>query len=424
MNDGKQAYINWDGHALAWFHEDSGLQHEGVSQDDDNLLPTLPEGLAAELFAGAVVLLPQESLLARTLHVPLKSATMLDGDLLLQELADHTGIDPEAWWLCWTFHSDAETGIHGTVFGVPEALRQAMANNHAWQHVRHLGVDGWHRVQVHVTPSDVAVLDQDADGLFLALNTTDCWRGIRRLNGAMDDNLWSQVVASLEAMGFDAEHHHVSGQISAELAALLQAQGWHWEGVILDELLPRYHANLRCLSQQAIPRGAPNFRHGRWAAGGSWQALRPWLRSVALAASLLLLMIGSMVIDNTALQAQQTDAEARLVAAFKLGLPQEPVMLDPLAQLHQAAANLGQGGERSRLLHDIQLISEVYRDTPWQLKTLSVQQGKVQMAGEVADVQGLNVLQGTLEKALAVPVRIADTSLGEKVSFRLEWLWQ
>jgi hypothetical protein len=424
MNDSKQTYIYWDAHTLAWFHEDHGLQCEPITLDDDALLPALPEGLTADMFAGAVVLLPQESLLLRTLHLPLKSPSMLDGDMLLQELADHAGIDPEDWWLCWSFHNDADSGIHGTAFGMPETLRQTIADDNAWQQLRYLGIDGWHRVQAHIAAGDVAVLDQDADGLFLALHSGACWRGIRRLNGAMDAALWAQVCASLQAMGFDAEQHAIRGQIDAALATRLQAEGWQWQGEVLDELLPRYHANLRCLSQQGTPHGALNFRHGRWAAGGSWQALRPWLRSASLAAALLLLMIAGMVMDNANLKAQQSDAEARLVAAFKLGLPQEPVMLDPLAQLRQAAANLGQGGERSRLLNDIQHISEVYQSTPWQLKTLSVQQGKVQLAGEVADVQGLNTLQSALEQALAVPVRIADTNLGSKVAFRLEWLWQ
>ncbi|MDQ6979127.1 MAG: hypothetical protein Q9M09_02985, partial [Mariprofundaceae bacterium] len=235
INDGKQTYIYWDGQTLAWFHEGNGLECEVVALDDETLLPVLPEGLTPELFAGATLLLPQESLLVRTLHLPLKSPAMLDGDMLLQELADHVGIDPDAWWLCWTFHSDAESGIHGTVFGIPEVCRQAMADDDAWRHIRHLAGDGWHRVQAHTTSSDVAVLDQDADGLFIALHTGDCWRGMRRLNGTMDNALWSEVIASLQAMGFDGEQHRIAGQISNEFQSLLQEQGWDWQGVILDD---------------------------------------------------------------------------------------------------------------------------------------------------------------------------------------------
>jgi len=427
MNDNTQTYINWDGDALAWYQADDGLMIDAPQADDlhhDNTwLPPRPEALLATQMNGAMALWPLESMLVRHLSLPLQAVNLLDADLLLQELADRVGIDPDAWWLCWDF-AVMDDGIGGLVFGIPEALRQQMADADDWQHLTLLGVDGWHRLQAY-SKDDCAILDQDSEGLFLGVFLAGCWQGMRRINGVINGDMWLQITASLQAMGFEPTTHHLHGSIDATTLAHIQAMDWSWQGDILTESIPRYHANLRAvMHHESHIQHAPNFRRGRWAARGSWQSLRPWLRSGVLAAGVLMLLFIAQLMDISALEQQQDDAESRIIAAFHRGLPDETVILDPLAQLRQAATQQGTTAATSYLLTDLQGISRSYQQQPWQMKSLNLQRGKMQLASKTDDVKSLNQLQATLAKEIAHPVRIVDTNLGKQIAFRLEWTWQ
>ncbi|MDQ6975072.1 MAG: GspL/Epsl periplasmic domain-containing protein [Mariprofundaceae bacterium] len=425
LSDNTQTYLNWDGHRLACYHADHGLMCDDQenTSTDAVLLPERPETLSGTLMHGAIALWPLESMLVRSLHLPLKSVALLDADILQQELADRVGIDPEAWYLCWNFAVETD-GIRGLVFGIPETLRQAMADSSDWQHLMHLGVDGWHRLQPYAD-ADLAILEEDDDGLFFGVFLSGCWHGMRRINGLMDASVWSQVVASLESMGFDPTIHALDGQINTATLAHIQAIDWSWQGSLLKEPIPRYHANLRSLTENnAWSRHAPNFRRGRWAARGSWQSFRPCLRSVTLAGVLLALLLFGQLASISNLQQQQDDAESRIVAAFHQGLPDEGVMLDALAQLRQAVERQGKTARTPYLLKDLQAISKSYKKQAWRMKSLNLQRGKMQLTGEIADVKGLNQLQHNLEKEMKHSVRIVDTNLGVQVSFRLAWTWQ
>ncbi len=426
MNDDTQVYVNWDGDTLAWYEAKHGLMVDAVQADDhnhDGLLPPCPEALADTQMNGAMALLPLESMLVRNLHLPLHSVNLLDADMLQQELADRVGVDPNTWWLCWDF-SASDDGIRGLVFGIPEALRQQMADTDHWQHLTHLGVDGWHRLQ-SCANDDGAILEQDSDGIFLAVFLAGCWHGMRRINGVIDADMWLQITASLQAMGFEPNTHALNGNIDTTTLAYIQAVDWSWQGEVLEESIPRYHANLRALmDNESQSHHAPNFRRGRWAAQGSWQSFRPWLRSGVLAAGVLMLLFIAQLIDISRLEQQQDDAESRIITAFHQGLPDETVMLDPLAQLRKAATQQGKTAATSYLLTDLQGISRSYQQQPWQMKSLNLQRGKMQLAGKTDDVKSLNQLQATLAKEIAHTVRIVDTNLGKQIAFRLEWTWQ
>lgn len=429
MSEASSLYVNWNGQELAWYRDEAGL---GLCQDIDfdEGLPILPDGCPEEAMVGASVLLPVERLLLRSLHFPLNAPSLLDAELLQQELADRAGIDPAEWWLCWHFSNNDEGGIAGMVFGIPESLRLQMQQSEEWQQLAYLGPDIWPRLQEHVADVEqpCAVLDQDASGLFIGVFTGGCWRGMRRINitadedGAFDAGLWQQFKLSLEAMGFDADSYLLHGRIDAVLQSRLQESGWQWQGEVQETLLPRYHANLRALDQpDSLRRNSVNFRRGRWAARGSWQAFRPWVRSVALAAGLLLLFIVGLMVQVSSLEQQHVEAEARVVEAFHLGLPDESVMIDPLAQLRKAIGGAS-SSQQSSLLSHLQAVARSYKRTPWIMKSLSVRKGTVLLSGEVADVKSLNQLQTTLEEYLGTSVKIADTNLAQSnVNFRIEW---
>ncbi len=420
MKEHGPLYLAWDGHVLGCYRKDLGRSAHTMDDDGDTL--PLCEELRRHAEEGFVALWPMESLLSRCVCLPLKSPALVDGELLLQELADRAGIDPEEWWPCWELSiTDEEDGVQGMVFAMPMALRERMASHPQWRHSMHLGVDGWHRLASWRTQeANEALLDEDADGLFLGMRKNGCWRGMRRLNGERTAELWRQARLSLQAMGFDMAEHPLRGQASETLIAQMEQDGCPWQGERLSEPLPRHHANLRCI-HQGIARGAPNFRRGAWAARGSWQSFRPWLRSVWLTGLLLLLYMGGAIIENRQLESAVREQDARIMQAFHRGLPQEKIVIDPLAQLRRAAASLEQRGQ-SRLLHDLQALSESFHLQPWNIERISLQHETMQISGTIADIKTLNELQQTLEKHLETPVSIVDTKLGgEHLSFRLQW---
>ncbi len=424
MTDSTPFCMAWDGRILAWYHPEAGLQHEELSIETDD---ALPESGAWQLISDhdtPVAIWYAESLLTRNIHLPLASTAMLDNEMLQQELVERAGINAGEWWLCRDFSRDPEGGIRGMVFAMPDALKQSMQQHPHWQQLTHLGVDLWHRLQQwkHEDAAAQAIVDEDADGLCLGFHRQGCWYGMRRLNGTVDEHLWQEALCSLQAMGFDMAQHTLTGQLSGKSVAHIEAAGGQWQGETLDELLPRYHASLRTISA-GVAKSAMNFRHGQWAASGSWQAFRPWWRSLALAGCMVLLAVAALLHSNAQLEGRIAAQQARLMTAFHQGLPKETVIIDPLAQLRRANAATEQQTD-TRLTHDLQVIASIYRELPWQLQRLSLQRGTMQLSGNIRDIQTLNKLQQQLQQKLGYTVSVIDTNLGEdQLGFRLEWSW-
>jgi len=162
------------------------------------------------------------------------------------------------------------------------------------------------------------------------------------------------------------------------------------------------------------------MRHGRWAVRTGWGQWRPWQRSGVLAVALLLVWLLGMGLELSKMNAQISDADARIEAAFHQGLPNEPVMLDALAQLRQAAG--GSASQNMDFLQGIQAVSAVYQKQAWVLNSLELRDGTMQMSGEVKDIEILNRIQSHLQQALSKDVKIVDTNIaGQKVVFRMAW---
>jgi len=67
-------------------------------------------------------------------------------------------------------------------------------------------------------------------------------------------------------------------------------------------------------------------------------------------------------------------------------------------------------------------IAQVYRQQAWQLDTLSLRDGKMEMRGQSKDIEQLNRIQESLQKALHRDVHIVDTNMANQhVSFRMSW---
>lgn len=362
--------------------------------------------------------LPMEWLLVRHIHLPLKHPNMVDADMIFQELLDSSDIDANDWWLTWRLDI-CEGGLGGMVFGFPESSRELIQQHEQWSNIKEVVIDGYERLQAYVQKEQSCmVLDQDSDGIFFGVYDGQVWRGMRRLNGSVEQGGWSQILHSCAAMGFDKAHDAVHGSIGQELLSTLEAEELIWQGVLLEDLKTRHEVNL--LSHTDNEKPILNMRHGRWAIQHDWGNLKVWKRSAVLATCVLLLFLLSMAVDLNRMDGQIKTYKQRIETAFHQGLPNEPVMLDALAQLRQAAGSNNEVD--TNFLSSLQAVSQVYRAKSWQLKSLELRDGEMHMVGEVRNIETLNTMQAGLKKALQKDVKIVDTNMSDnKVSFRLLW---
>ena len=363
------------------------------------------------------IYLPMEHLLLRHIQLPLQKPYMVDADMMFQELANSCDVAEDDWWLSWDLRS-CDAGIAGMLFALPEAWRTAIQSHEKLRLARYVLVDGYERLSARLTDHIASlVLDQDAEGIFFGVFDGQTWQGMRRINGDMTATVYEEIRLSSIAMGFDWQSGCVQGCIGHDLLQMLLADGLHWQGDEVEVLPSRHAANLHIAQYH---HAALNLRHGAWALRRDWGFLKTWKRSMVLCGFLLLAWMVSTMIDIYRLDHAIEAGQQRIESAFHAGLPDEPVMLDPLAQLKQAAG--GSDVHDEAFLSSLQAVSRVYKAIPWQLHSLTLRDGVMLIAGEVSDINTLNKIQAELKKRLQRDVQIADTNMrGNQISFRMQW---
>jgi len=412
--------ISWDGLSVASRVENE-ITLQPLQENDESPLPTLPEE------AGSLerIYWPLEKLLVRTFSLPLSETRHLDAEILAQELEDLTGEECNTWWLTWHVEK-TDAGIAGIVFGLPQPLRQAMKDNPLWQHCPHLLIDGWERLTAQSNDFEtVALIDEDAEGIFFGYKQQGVWRGIRRINRKLsDDNslddarIAQQIRHSWLAMDANDETP-VTGHVSPGTATELATGFSDWQVDTVDNLTERNSANLALELNRST---SLNFRHGRWAVKKSWQGLTRWKRPLAMAAGLLLIWVCATAVEIYRLNGQAETYRVAVESAFHRGLPNEKVMLDPLAQLRKAVGVTGSQQQSMQFLRDLDAISQVRKQLTWTLKELSFENERVQMSGSAKDIKLLNRMRDKLRETTGRNVTITDTDLSDgQVSFRMKW---
>ncbi|MDX8407962.1 MAG: type II secretion system protein GspL [Mariprofundaceae bacterium] len=419
--------VSFDGRN--WAALDDAGNSLPLTAPEDGWLPLLPDGAQVN-----TLILPLECLLVRSFSLPLPHPRFIDAGVLAQELDERAGEDADGWWLAWQAARIEADGVAGMVFGMPESWRQAIAEDARWQNVRSVLVDGWARLQMHTdglprdgeTGEPVAVVDADAEGVFLGVwqpgaGSDGVWRGMRRLNRGVADieDLADQCLRSLTAMGWSATSHPALGRIEKELLQALQPDTW--QGDVVETV-----AELPGRSQVYVsggPRPALNFRHGRWAASSNSDWLAMWRRPLAMAAAILVIWLLGSIYQIHALSVQADSYRQQITDAFHQGLPDEPVMIDALAQLRRAAGGSATGNDSLALwLKQLAAIHRVYQKTPWDMQELEWRQGRLTLSGKAANLERLNQIREALQQQSGREVKLADTDLsGDKVSFRMHW---
>ncbi len=389
-----------------------------------------PEVIDASFSA---LILPAEDILVRPFSLPLKSEKHLDKEILRQELADSLGEGCDNWWLSWCACSD-DNGVSGLLFGLSESSRSKLSEQDAWNRCPVITVDGWHRLNSQFQEATAeecgelngcAVLDADTDGLFVGFRqSSGSWSGMRRINSEGRDNsgLAEDIHRSLLAMGYEPEGDAVLGRLSPELAKLLIEKGLKWDGETTSDLLARPEANLLAYRKSRVGN-AMNFRHGKWkvhtTTGGS---IRVWKPSLMLGAVLLLTILTGGWYKLNSLENRIEMYQQGIIEAFRRGLPNESVMLDPLAQL-RAAGQPGNAVSTKSLLHDLQVLDRVKKEVKgWGLGELSLSGDVVKLSGNSPDFALLNRIQERLSSSLSRDVEMVNTELNnDQVKFSIEW---
>jgi type II secretion system protein L len=408
----------WDGKELAIAAD--GELHQAQPETEAGI--PMPAGTTAV----QMLLWPLEQLIVRPFALPLRHSRLLDHEILTQELQEQAGDAERDPWLCWQAEEE-ESGVAGLMFGLERQTKEILAGHDIWGKSPFIVPDGWVRLAACFLSqqSGTAIIDADREGLFAGVRRSGAWRGMRRINRApwkSEAMLAEETVQTLRGMGFDTDHDQVTGRLPAALVARLQEEGIRWSGTALaeEELPGRHRATLDAAA--AMPEPGINFRHGSWQAGGGWrQGVRPWRHTVLLAAALLLVLLASGGYRILTLHGAVAAEREAMTDAFHRGLPDETVMLDPLAQLRMAASS-GQPELQEQFMQQLEHVARVHKSIAgWQVRHIEYSDGTMHLAGTAADFAMINRIREALA-ADGPSVQIEDTETeGERVRFRLKW---
>lgn len=409
---------SWDGASLMCRCQ-GGQTMDAVANVSESAVPSLPE----EVTRVERCVWPIEQLLVRTFSMPLSDPKLLDGAILAQEISDVSGEDGSAFWLAW-HAGKTETGISGIVFGLSQSVRQMMSEEAVWNMCPQLLVDAWERLNALADLTETcAVIDEDAEGVFVGYKKHGIWCGMRRINRRGSESLSDKMIAeqigySWQAMGMESSDA-LLGRAGNALAGLLNGGDGHGQVEVVNELPSRHQANLAVESLSSL---ILNFRHGKWAIKSSWQGFRVWKRPLAMAAGLSLIWSVVTIAGIYSMDRQSDEYRAAIEGSFHKGLPNELVMLDPLAQLRKAAGSSGPSQSDSQFLEQLQHVSRLYKSISWEMNELDFRGGEMQMSGAAKDIDSLNRMRDQLQQLSGRNVMISDTDLsGGVVSFRMKW---
>ena len=426
MTDSTLARLSWCPASIAVRDNFGQMNVVPILFEDET--PILPHITQTDLHLDCIYL-PLENLLVRHFHLPLKHTRFLDASMLAQELADSAGIEPDDWWLTWHANSH-DDGVSGIVFGLPKSQKYAIQQDPTWQLAPFMLVDGWERLNQWRPQHEierVAIIDADAEGLFLGFYQQGTWLGMRRLNLDMHDtqaceHIYHEVILSLQAMGFDAAQHNIIGRISSALKStepFLNNEQLQVE----DHLEQRHIINLKLPLPRKNNPYTLNIRHGKWTANNTASIPKVWWRPIALAVISCMLWLSMTGIENYQLRQQLDTMNNEIIQAFHRGLPQQTVIIDAMAQLRQAA-NLGDtnNSNSQQVIQQLNKISAAFKAHPWQMQELRINGNEVTISGKVSSLDTLNDISNVLQKELDQKVKITDTDLnGNEVTFRMRW---
>jgi len=421
---------NWDGDGVSIGHvnADNKLVSEKFYPDKDAdkefVLPLIPDTFPAI----QALLWPLEHLLIRPFSLPLPALRLLDAQVLGQELEDLSGVEAGEWWLAWQAKKEEEQVV-GVVFALPLAVKSALSS-HRLGYSKYFWPDGWVRLTALLPNHEVeavAVLDADEQGLFFGVFNHGTWSGMRRLNfvssRAMED-IANDVHLSLTAMGYTPDLP-ACGRLNEAMLELL-GERIAWQGTSLPSLPSRLESNIRAAHELPGMASGPNFRHSSWAAKANWvlQAL-PWRRAAFLVALVVAFSFFSDVYTLSALHGRMASDQRKVEELFHQALPKEKVIIDPIAQLRNAAGSSGNKVQSWYYLKQLEAVTKLKnRFHGLTLREVNLVEGGMVLDGNIENFALVNKARDELSKLVDGKVTVVDTELEKEskhVRFRLKW---
>jgi general secretion pathway protein L len=212
----------------------------------------------------------------------------------------------------------------------------------------------------------------------------------------------------------------VYGCVDPELPAVFARHG-----VETVPHAPSQAVELPALAMQSgLPGSELNLLQGSYAPRSrTRQRLRPWYATVALAASLLLLVLAGRTYEYYRLQDQNRQLAQRIEQVFRQAFPEVKRIVNPRAQMrHRLARLAGKTGAADTGFVELlaRIAPPMSQTRGLQLQTLRYQSGRLDVQLEVKDLQTLEELRNRLAATgnLKVELKSANAS-DNKVQGRL-----
>jgi len=238
------------------------------------------------------------------------------------------------------------------------------------------------------------------------------------------EDIASDIYLSLMAMGYKLEFP-ACGRLNEELLALL-GERITWQGTSLPSLPSRLQSNIQAVHELPSTVSGPNFRHSSWAAKAGWvlQAL-PWRRTAVLAALVVAFSFFSDVHILSALHSRMASEQRMVEELFHQALPKEKVIIDPIAQLRNAAGSTGNKVQSWYYLKQLEAVTKLKtKFHGLALREVNLVDGGMVLDGEIENFALVNKARDELSKLVKKKVTVVDTELEKEsrhVRFRLKW---
>ncbi len=183
-------------------------------------------------------------------------------------------------------------------------------------------------------------------------------------------------------------------------------------------------AALLVLAEHFDEKNAINLLQGSYSRREQLTKLwRPWRAATAMLAALLLLHVGSTLIEYNRLSKQDAQLRQQIADVFKTTFPSITRIVDPKVQMQRALDDLRKGSNTSgNFLVVLSEIAQHFGETAGlEITRLSYKDGKVDITLAIADLQRLDQLKQRLTDRAKVVVEIQSaTARDNKVEARLQ----
>lgn len=138
---------------------------------------------------------------------------------------------------------------------------------------------------------------------------------------------------------------------------------------------------------------------------------KPWRLPAALAACLLLLDIGTSVLQNNRLVAQEADQRAQMEALLKQAFPEIKRVRDPISRMRSELRKLKTGGAKGELMPFVAALSQALQGVPGTaIKSVNFRNGRADVEMQTDSLQTLDKIKQSLDSTQRIKATIQSAN--------------